>query len=117
MPSKRPVRPAPRRRILWARAIPIFALMMLVLLGGQLLYRDRMGGEELPIWSSLIAGLAGALLINIFGTEEVAPPPVPSKTQARKAATRARQADREADEEETVSEAAPAKPTRKRRRR
>jgi hypothetical protein len=89
---------------------------MAALLGAQILY-NNMTGQPLPIWGSLVAGLAGALLINIFGTETVAPTPVPSKSQQRKAAARTRRStDDDADDDEQAAPAAQVRARRNRRR-
>jgi hypothetical protein len=126
-----PPRPAPRRplpprkKIIWLRAMPIFAGMMTVLLLGQLfllqipVVRDSPIGANGGLGLSLIAGIGGAFLISRFATET--PPPPPSKSQQRKQAAAARAKDRaEAEEEEAepvaVGRSASAQRRRRRRR-
>ena len=81
----------PRKRIVWQRAVPIFVLMMAALFVAQYQIAPRFPGNPLlgtgSLGLSLIAGLAGAILIAAFGTEEPPKPvqgPGMSKTQRRK---------------------------------
>ena len=120
--SAPPRPPAPRRKPLWKRAVPIFVVMM-----GALFVTQFYGPSFLPenpitsqgsIWLSLIFGFAGAYLISRFATE--APPPPPSKTQARRQATASARAKHQpADPEAELVTAAPRRsnPRRNRRRR
>jgi hypothetical protein len=123
---------APRREIIWPRAIPLCAAMLVGLLAVEQFISPNFVGNPLigpgSIGLSLIFGLGGALLIARFGTREPVKPvkgPGMSKTQRRKL-ERARQLAEQPDVEEeeadepavaATSRAGAARPRNRRRRR
>src|SRR5712692_2920188 len=110
---------APRKRIIWKRAAPVFVGMMAALFLAQTYLLPRY--PDTPITAngglglSLIAGILGAFLISRFAT--VSPPPPPSKTQQRKLASAARRPSDESEEEEEEEATVPTRASAARRRR
>src|SRR5438045_3793391 len=113
MPRPAPARrmPPPRKKIIWLRAIPVMALMGVLLIFGTAYLQPRFPDNPLlangGLGLSLIVGIMGAFLISRFAT--ITPPPPPSKTQQRKiAAAAARSKDEPIDDEVSENGAEPA---------
>jgi hypothetical protein len=114
----------PQRRVIWNRAIPIFALMMALLFAAQYELAPRFPNNPIfgqgSIGLSLIAGLIGAVAIAKFATEtpvRSTTGPNLSKTQRRRQERAQRPPVAKAEEPKAVASGGGTRPVRRKTRR